>query len=82
MYFFRDELKTTKASHKKLKARLRALHRYIILHYVLLGLSLAQSGVALFIVVNYAGPYKEALFAFLSASLVLGVFLFVSGLAK
>lgn len=82
MWMFREELKTTKASHKKLKVRMRTLRRYMLQHYVLLIISLIQNGIALFIVVNYSGPYRAALFVFLLISVVVGMFLLFSGLSK
>jgi hypothetical protein len=82
MQFFKNELKSTRASHKKLKGRLRALQRYIILHYVLLALSLVQNGLALFVVINYPGPYKEALVLFLVLSLAAGAYVLFSGFSK
>lgn len=82
MRLFHEELKTTKASHKKIKLRLRALRKFILWHYILLGLSGVQAALTLFVVVNFPGPYKEVLFAALSASLALSCYLLYSGLSK
>lgn len=81
MHFFKEELKSTKASRKKLQERLRMLRRYIFWHYLLVASSVAQASITLYIVLNYPGPDKEVLAILLFFSLIIGVYLLVSGLS-
>jgi hypothetical protein len=82
MQMFREELDSAKASHEKLKARLRALRRFIFWHYVLLLLSIANSALTLFAVINVDVPFRSWLFWLASASLVLSCYLLFSGFSK
>lgn len=82
MQGFREELDSTKASREKLTARLRALRWFIFWHYVLLLLSLAQSGLALFVVISVDVPFRGPLFWLTSASFVLSCYLLFSGFSK
>ena len=78
---FRQELKEQKGKRRGITARIRRLQRLMVQHYLLIGLSLVQSGMSLFIVTNYPGPYRPVLLvlAVVSFALTLGL---LSGLAK
>jgi hypothetical protein len=82
LQFFREELESTTASRDKLTARLRALRRFVFWHYVLLLLSLAQSGLALFVVISVDVPFRGWLFWLTIASLTLSCYSLFSGISK
>ena len=82
MHIFREELKTTKASRKKLTQRLRAMRLFIFWHYILLALSGVNAAFVLFVALNVVNvPYREVMFVFSCASFGLSAYLLVSGLS-
>lgn len=78
-----EELKSTKASHKKIKVRLKALRLFVFWHYILLSLSGVQAALTLFVALNVPGvPFREVLFGFACTSLGVSCYLLYSGLSK
>lgn len=82
MHMFREEIESTTASRNKLTARLRALRLFIFWHYVLLVLSLIQSGLALFVVISVDVPFRGWLFWLTIASFGLSCYLLFSGFSS
>jgi len=82
LHWWREELKDTKATHKRWGRRLRRLRTLMLWHYVLLALSAINSLLALFAIVNTNASWRPAMLALIAASFVLGLYLFMSGLEK
>lgn len=79
---FRSERKDQRATRRKQTARIGRLTRYMIRHYLLLVLSAVIACIALFVVINYPGPYKEVLALLLTCLLILGLYILFSGIEK
>lgn len=77
-----DELKDTKASHKRISKRLRLLRTFILWHYVLLALSAFNLLLALFAILNTNAPWRPAMLALCAASFALAAYLLFAGIGK
>ena len=83
MHIFREELKSTKTSRKKLTQRLRQLRVFVFWHYVLLLFSSISALFTLFVALNVSGvPYQGVMFVFSLVSLGLSCWLLLAGLTK
>lgn len=82
MQMFRDELASAKTSQDKLRARMWALRKFIFWHYVLLLLSLIQSGLVLYVIINMDVPNRGWLFLSVVASILLSCSSLFSGISK
>lgn len=82
MQHFRQELREQKGNRKKITARIRKIQNLILWHWALVILALLQSGISLFIVTNYPGPYRGVLLVFSGVSFALALGLLLSGLTK
>lgn len=82
MQHFRQELKEQKGNRKKITARIRKIQKLILWHWALVILALLQSGMGLFIVTNYPGPYRGVLTVVSVISFALSLGLLLSGLTK
>lgn len=80
MPLFSGELKEQKGARRKITARIRKLRGLMAWHYILLGLSLFNSCLTFFAIINGSIPYKGMLLIFLSLSLVIWLYLLFSGI--